>query len=169
MGLCVVAVALAAAAPVVAAPASPPRVYAQSICTTAAPFAQKGFVSGLAPNTRYAVRATFSTGGVATTGFTTDASGNAAFGEVFQTQPFEVTVVIWLDPNDNLTQDPGEPTVVTATLRAERPCEDAVAVEQRPTSKDQCKNGGWRNYPGFKNQGDCVSFVATGGKTPPGG
>jgi hypothetical protein len=33
-----------------------------------------------------------------------------------------------------------------------------------PTSKDQCKNGGWRNYPGFRNQGDCVSFVATGGK-----
>jgi hypothetical protein len=28
-----------------------------------------------------------------------------------------------------------------------------------PTSKDQCKNGGWRNFPGFKNQGDCVSFV----------
>jgi hypothetical protein len=36
-----------------------------------------------------------------------------------------------------------------------------------PTSKDQCKNGGWRNFPGFKNQGDCVSFVATGGKNPP--
>lgn len=28
-----------------------------------------------------------------------------------------------------------------------------------PTSKDQCKNGGWRNYSVFKNQGDCVSFV----------
>ena len=38
-----------------------------------------------------------------------------------------------------------------------------------PTSKDQCKNGGWRSYPGFKNQGDCVSFVATGGKNPPAG
>jgi hypothetical protein len=37
-----------------------------------------------------------------------------------------------------------------------------------PTTKDQCKNGGWRSYPGFKNQGDCVSFVATGGKNPPG-
>jgi dienelactone hydrolase len=37
-----------------------------------------------------------------------------------------------------------------------------------PTSKDHCKNGGWRNYPRFKNQGDCVSFVATGGKNPPG-
>jgi hypothetical protein len=37
-----------------------------------------------------------------------------------------------------------------------------------PTSKDQCKNGGWQSYGVFKNQGDCVSFVATGGKNPPG-
>jgi hypothetical protein len=36
-----------------------------------------------------------------------------------------------------------------------------------PTSNDQCKNGGWRVYGIFKNQGDCVSFVATGGKNPP--
>ncbi len=28
-----------------------------------------------------------------------------------------------------------------------------------PTSKAQCKNGGWRNYPQFKNQGQCVAFV----------
>ncbi|HLJ69599.1 MAG TPA: hypothetical protein VKX16_19760 [Chloroflexota bacterium] len=35
-----------------------------------------------------------------------------------------------------------------------------------PTSKDQCKNGGWQNFnnPTFKNQGDCVSYVASGGK-----
>ncbi len=38
-----------------------------------------------------------------------------------------------------------------------------------PTSKEQCKNGGWRDFGVFKNQGDCVSFVATGGKNPPGG
>jgi hypothetical protein len=38
-----------------------------------------------------------------------------------------------------------------------------------PSSKDQCQNGGWRSYPGFKNQGDCLSFVATGGKNPPAG
>jgi hypothetical protein len=38
-----------------------------------------------------------------------------------------------------------------------------------PTSKDQCKNGGWRNFPGFRNEGQCVSFVATGGKSPPAG
>lgn len=37
-----------------------------------------------------------------------------------------------------------------------------------PTSKDQCKNGGWQSFnePAFKNQGDCVSYVATGGKNP---
>jgi hypothetical protein len=29
-----------------------------------------------------------------------------------------------------------------------------------PTSKDECKNGGWRNY-GFKNQGRCLVFVFT--------
>jgi hypothetical protein len=41
---------------------------------------------------------------------------------------------------------------------------DAPAV---PTTKPQCKNGGWRTYGVFKNQGDCVSFVASGGKNPP--
>ena len=37
-----------------------------------------------------------------------------------------------------------------------------------PTSKEQCKNGGWRNFSSFNNQGDCVSFVATNGKNEPG-
>ncbi|MEO6513158.1 MAG: hypothetical protein ABIR37_00580 [Candidatus Saccharimonadales bacterium] len=32
-----------------------------------------------------------------------------------------------------------------------------------PTDKDKCKNDGWKNFnsPTFKNQGDCVSFVAS--------
>ncbi|MCW2777297.1 MAG: hypothetical protein JWN17_1022 [Frankiales bacterium] len=37
-----------------------------------------------------------------------------------------------------------------------------------PVDKDQCKDGGWKNYTdgtaSFKNEGDCVSFAATGGK-----
>lgn len=37
-----------------------------------------------------------------------------------------------------------------------------------PTSKDQCKDGGWQSFGVFKNQGDCVSFVATHGKRQPG-
>jgi hypothetical protein len=43
---------------------------------------------------------------------------------------------------------------------------DAPAL---PTRKDQCKNGGWRTFGVFKNQGDCVSFVATKGKNQPAG
>jgi len=34
-----------------------------------------------------------------------------------------------------------------------------------PTSKDDCKNGGWKNFTSphpFKNQGDCIQFVNTG-------
>jgi hypothetical protein len=46
---------------------------------------------------------------------------------------------------------------------------DIVVVDAQspPTSKDQCKNGGWRNFGVFKNQGDCVSFVVTKGKNLP--
>jgi hypothetical protein len=36
-----------------------------------------------------------------------------------------------------------------------------------PASEDQCKGGGWRSFGVFKNQGDCVSFVTTGGKNQP--
>jgi hypothetical protein len=49
----------------------------------------------------------------------------------------------------------------------------AVTAGGLPTTKDHCKKGGWQQYrdrdgkPLFKNQGDCVSFVATGGKNPP--
>ena len=43
----------------------------------------------------------------------------------------------------------------------------ATLIPALPTSKDDCKNGGWQVYGVFKNQGDCVSFVATGGKNPP--
>ena len=44
-----------------------------------------------------------------------------------------------------------------------------VTGEGPPTSGSQCKHDGWKNFPQFKNQGDCVSFVATGGKNPPTG
>jgi hypothetical protein len=45
------------------------------------------------------------------------------------------------------------------------------AAAATPTSKDQCKDGGWQTFtdPSFKNQGDCVSYVATHGKNAPSG
>jgi len=36
-----------------------------------------------------------------------------------------------------------------------------------PTTTAQCLNGGWQTFKVVKNQGDCVSFVATKGKNPP--
>ncbi|HEV2802988.1 MAG TPA: thrombospondin type 3 repeat-containing protein [Pyrinomonadaceae bacterium] len=40
---------------------------------------------------------------------------------------------------------------------------DACDPSTRPTTKDQCKNGGYTRFndPAFKNQGDCVSYVST--------
>jgi hypothetical protein len=34
-------------------------------------------------------------------------------------------------------------------------------IAATPTSKDQCKHGGWKSFtsPSFKNQGQCVSWV----------
>jgi hypothetical protein len=43
-----------------------------------------------------------------------------------------------------------------------------VGCRSMPTTTAQCKNGGWRTFGVFKNQGDCVSYVAPGGKNPPG-
>jgi ketosteroid isomerase-like protein len=43
-----------------------------------------------------------------------------------------------------------------------------IDAHRLPPAKDQCKNDGWRIYGTFRNQVDCVSFVATGGKNPSG-
>jgi hypothetical protein len=45
----------------------------------------------------------------------------------------------------------------------------ACSVPTTPTAKSDCKNGGWRDFGIFRNQGQCVSFVATGGKNRPRG
>jgi hypothetical protein len=67
------------------------------------------------------------------------------------------TVDVYTDSNLNGRVDPGEPLI--ETINAPDPCAPPL-----PTAKDQCRNGGWRSYGVFENQGDCVSFLATGGK-----
>jgi len=42
-----------------------------------------------------------------------------------------------------------------------------VKIATLPTSIDACKNGGWKIFGVFKNQGDCVSFVQSHGRNPP--
>jgi len=44
---------------------------------------------------------------------------------------------------------------------------DIIVTAALPASKEQCKNGLWRDFGVFTNQGDCVGFVATGGRNAP--
>jgi DNA-binding beta-propeller fold protein YncE len=64
----------------------------------------------------------------------------------------------------NGTLTPKIPATVTAGVTGEG-FVTSVAVgpmPRVPTSKDQCKNGGWRNFPQFKNEGLCIAFVNHG-------
>jgi hypothetical protein len=57
------------------------------------------------------------------------------------------------------------------TVRVDSPFSavESLEVDCLPNNKDECRDGGWQTFGVFKNQGDCVSFVATGGKNPPAG
>ena len=60
-----------------------------------------------------------------------------------------------IDPaSGNLS--PKTPAMVAAGLE---PYGVAVRGPGVPTSKEQCKRGGWRNFPLFKNEGQCIAFV----------
>lgn len=60
----------------------------------------------------------------------------------------------------------GTPTAGTVTTTVTPMVTMTPAAGGAPTSVDQCKDGGWRTFrnPRFKNQGDCVSFVASQGR-----
>jgi choice-of-anchor C domain-containing protein len=60
---------------------------------------------------------------------------------------------------------------VSTTAGPFGPAIDNVAVTETVATKSDCKQGGWQTMIDtagnqFKNQGDCVSFFATGGKNP---
>jgi hypothetical protein len=149
-----------------AAPLTTPTIYAQASCYGPEPYGGTLNVSGLEPDTRYSLYYV-GTGGHS---FVTDTSGSRpGAGGFVSAEPFEITVQIWPDPNNNFDQDPGESTVIDAHFIVDEPCVDIYPEPTLPTSKDQCRNGGWKTYGVFKNQGDCVSFVATGEKNQPSG
>jgi hypothetical protein len=67
-----------------------------------------------------------------------------------------------------LVADGGWLAPLTQTVQVDNLVFDTATFTFEPTTKDACKDGGWRNFtfsPGpFKNQGDCVSYFATKGK-----
>ncbi len=67
----------------------------------------------------------------------------------------------------NWTLPPGHPYAGYVGWNDRRDTASALAIVEVTITKDQCKNDGWKSYDVFKNQGDCVSFVATVGKGKP--
>jgi hypothetical protein len=65
-----------------------------------------------------------------------------------------VTVEVFANPLELEIPDASLQLLASDTLAS--PCEGST----RPTSKARCKNGGWRTFRVFKNQGDCVRFVS---------
>ena len=78
-------------------------------------------------------------GGVVTIGVIDDQPDSMSFGPLDRA-PTDCSSVLGSQENP-LTN--GDITVVDA---------------QVPTTKDQCKGGGWKQF-GFKNQGQCIAFV----------
>jgi hypothetical protein len=58
-------------------------------------------------------------------------------------------------------------TVASTIFEVNDPIGIAFLGPSRPTSREQCKNGGWKTFisPTFKNQGDCVSYVNRRGRS----
>ena len=81
-----------------------------------------------------------------------DASGNST------TDNSQVITVKPLDSDgdgvpDDSDQCPGTPTGTPVDANG------CPLPPPLPTSKDECKKGGWEDFDVFKNQGDCVSFT----------
>ena len=89
--------------------------------------------------------------------------------------------VVFVEDNDGVGEDlmaaalvPSPPTVCPAPetaglaplIQGDITVHDAPVL---PIFKQQCKDSGWQSFGVFKNQGDCVSFVATEGKNQPSG
>jgi hypothetical protein len=101
-----------------------PELRGESICTEQHQYAIEGVATGLEPETDYGVTAQMDSG-TGSTIFTTDATGSSGVGSILGTEPFEVRVVIWLNPDGDFVQDPGEPTAIDQALVVDEPCEDA--------------------------------------------
>jgi hypothetical protein len=93
----------------------------------------------------------------------TDAAGNSQ--AIFEGLVFDVgfganTFYVIVDGNGDGVVEFGEPEVGPITVRVDCPT--------FPTTKAECAEDGFATFGIFKNQGDCVSYVATRGRNEPG-
>jgi hypothetical protein len=152
-----------AAAPAASAQESPPSVGSAQVCagTQGGALLQiTGFGSSFPANTTGTTTFTFANGDVVSLTATTDADGN------FRTETF---VLDLSDPE--LAALAGTRVQQTASFGAAEGSLTFVLItcSAAPDDPAECKDGGSEDFPalGFRNQGDCVSFVATGGRNEP--
>ena len=94
------------------------------------------------------------------TGWTHVEYGPADFaaGGIPAAGTLEDLLIIFDEGTDTPGGTPGTITIDNVSVNGV-----VVGESAKPTSKDQCKNGGWTTFqdPSFKNQGQCVSFVVS--------
>ena len=100
-------------------------------CTGPNDFGVNAFVVNYEPDTNYGFRVDFLEGatGVANTPFTTDEYGNAGIGSVGLSQPTRARVRTWVNPDFDVTIDPGEEVVLDQVFVIDEPCTDAQPEE----------------------------------------
>jgi choice-of-anchor C domain-containing protein len=143
-----------------------------------------------------AISQTFSTVPGLTYNVTFDMSGNPAGGPALKTMnvsaggaptAYSYDVVAngntlanmkWAPKSFSFTATSANTTLTFASTTPSVPSccygpalDNVVVAEAKPATADACKNGGWQHLSDglghlFKNQGDCVSFVATQGRNP---
>jgi hypothetical protein len=104
-------------------------------------------LGGFPPLTTFEATLQFDGGGVGPLQLTTDANGffnSHDIGHVGSFDPVTFTAtIVW------------EGGTLTESLFVD--C-------TQPGSKDDCKDGGWKDFSQFKNQGQCIAFVNRGEK-----
>jgi choice-of-anchor C domain-containing protein len=101
------------------------------------------------------------------------ATGGIVNHYTFDTTGSTLTTMTWTPETYTFfaTTSSTKLSFISTTAGAFGPAIDNVTVTETAATKTDCKQGGWQTMLDtagnqFKNQGDCVSFFATGGKNP---
>jgi hypothetical protein len=163
LSLALAAIAFAATPAAASAEESPPTVGSTQACvgTQGGVLLQiNGFGSSFPSNTTGTVTFTFANGDVVSLTATTNEEG------VFHTETFtldlsdpEIAALVGTRVQETASFGPAQGSLIF-TL---------VACSASPDERTACKRGGFESYPalGFRNQGDCVSWIATQSKNEP--
>jgi len=126
-------------------PASPANeAFFAKLNPTGSALVYSTFLGGTAPEAGY--------------GIAVDGSGSAYITGITNSSNFPTTPGVF-----QTSLNGGQDAFVTKF--GENPMPTPTPQIGPPTTKDQCKNGGWQQFNtprAFKNQGDCIQFINTG-------